>query len=51
MAVRVRPRATDEMHGVGSFFDPRLDDASKFPIAAKNGFGHLQINADDDQAP
>src|SRR5215471_11406365 len=23
-----------EMHGVGSFFDPRLDDASKFPIAA-----------------
>jgi len=38
-----------DMHGVGSFFDPRLDNAAKFPIAAANGFGHLQINADDDQ--
>ena len=30
-----------EMHGVGTFFDPRLDDAAKFPIAAANGFGHV----------
>ncbi len=29
-----------EMHGQGNFFDPRLDDASKFPIAARNRFGH-----------
>jgi cytochrome c5 len=29
-----------EMHGVGNFMDPRLDDPSKFPIAAKAGFGH-----------
>src|SRR6476646_2436454 len=35
-----------EMHGKGNFFDPRLDDASKFPVAAKNGFGHV-TNADD----
>jgi len=31
-----------EMHGQGTFFDPRLDDATKFPIAAKNGFGHVR---------
>ena len=29
-----------EMHGIGNFYDPRLDDASKFPIAAKARFGH-----------
>ncbi|HEX9005724.1 MAG TPA: FlgD immunoglobulin-like domain containing protein, partial [Bacteroidota bacterium] len=31
-----------EMHGKGTFFDPRLDDATQFPIAAKNKFGHKQ---------
>jgi len=31
-----------EMHGQGNFYDPRLDDASKFPIAAKNRFGHVR---------
>jgi hypothetical protein len=31
-----------EMHGTpGTFFDPRLDDKSKFPVAAANGFGHV----------
>jgi mono/diheme cytochrome c family protein len=30
-----------EMHGTGTFFDSRLDDANKFPIAAKNKFGHI----------
>src|ERR671934_1662572 len=29
-----------EMHGQGNFFDPRLDDAAKFPLAAAAGFGH-----------
>jgi hypothetical protein len=29
-----------EMHGQGTFFDPRLDDEKKYPIAARNGFGH-----------
>jgi mono/diheme cytochrome c family protein len=29
-----------EMHGTGNFRDPRLDDAKKFPIAAKARFGH-----------
>jgi hypothetical protein len=31
-----------EMHGKGTFFDPRLDDAAQFPVAAKAGFGHVK---------
>jgi len=38
-----------EMHGVGNFFDPRLDDATKFPIAAKNHFGHVVVDRDHDR--
>ena len=39
-----------EMHGKGRFFDPRLNDASQFPIAAANGFGDLpHINPDADR--
>ncbi|PWT87633.1 MAG: hypothetical protein C5B54_12030 [Acidobacteria bacterium] len=41
--------ATLEMHGVGNFFDPRLDDAQKFPIAASHSFGHIQIDPDSDR--
>jgi hypothetical protein len=38
-----------EMHGVGRFWDPRLNDAAKFPIAAAHGFGDLpHISPDDD---
>ncbi len=29
-----------EMQGVGRFFDPRLNDPTKFPIAAAAGFGN-----------
>jgi hypothetical protein len=29
-----------EMHGIGNFFDPRLDDKAKFPLAAEGRFGH-----------
>jgi hypothetical protein len=35
-----------EMHGQGTFFDPRLDDAARFPIAAREGFGHLRADED-----
>jgi hypothetical protein len=35
-----------EMHGQGTFFDPRLDDAAKFPIAAKAQFGHVRNTPD-----
>jgi len=34
--------ANIEMHGKGTFFDPRLDDPVQFPVAAKAGFGHIQ---------
>lgn len=35
-----------EMHGKGTFFDPRLDDADKFPIAARERFGHVRNDPD-----
>ena len=35
-----------EMHGKGTFFDPRLNDATKFPIAAKAGFGNVRSTPD-----
>src|SRR5262249_49972193 len=41
--------ANIEMHGQGTFFDPRLNDAKKFPVAAKAGFGNLRHNPDEDK--
>src|SRR5438105_1358780 len=39
-----------EMHGKGRFFDPRLNNAAQFPIAAANGFADLpHISPDDDR--
>jgi mono/diheme cytochrome c family protein len=35
-----------EMHGKGTFYDPRLDDAERFPIAAENRFGHVTSDPD-----
>ena len=35
-----------EMHGQGTFYDPRLNDAEKFPIAAANGFGNVRNTPD-----
>jgi len=35
-----------EMHGKGSFFDPRLNDAAKFPIAAAAGFADVRNQPD-----
>jgi cytochrome c553 len=35
-----------EMHGQGTFFDPRLDNADQFPIAAAMGLGHLRHDPD-----
>jgi hypothetical protein len=32
-----------EMGGKGRFWDPRLNDAAQFPIAAANGFGDLRL--------
>lgn len=38
-----------EMHGIGRFFDSRLNNASQFPIAAHFGFGdprHIDPDSD-----
>lgn len=35
-----------EMHGKGNFFDPRLNDARTFPIAAANGFRNVHNDTD-----
>jgi mono/diheme cytochrome c family protein len=35
-----------EMHGQGTFYDPRLNDAAKFPIAAREGFGNVRSSPD-----
>jgi len=35
-----------EMHGKGTFFDPRLDDATKFPVAARAKLGHVKNDPD-----
>jgi hypothetical protein len=33
--------ANTQMHGRGTFYDPRLDDADRFPVAARARLGHL----------
>src|SRR5690606_31729384 len=35
-----------EMQGQGTFYDPRLDDPVKFPIAALAGFGNVRDDPD-----
>jgi len=35
-----------ELNGQGTFFDPRLDNAAQFPIAAAMGFGHVRHDPD-----
>jgi len=35
-----------EMQGKGTFYDPRLNDSTKFPIAAANGFGDVRHDPD-----
>jgi len=35
-----------EMHGKGTFYDPRLNDAAQFPVAARAGFGNVRSSPD-----
>ena len=35
-----------EMHGKGTFFDPRLNDPAKFPVAARAGFFDVRNTPD-----
>src|SRR5262245_1304083 len=41
--------ANRELRGIGTFFDPRLDNAVKFPIAARNRFGNVRTPPDEDR--
>ncbi len=38
--------ANIEMGGRGTFYDPRLDDASRFPLAARDRLGHIRHDPD-----
>jgi hypothetical protein len=38
--------ATLEMHGKGTFFDPRLADPAQFPVAARAGFDSVRNDPD-----
>lgn len=38
--------AVTQMHGKGTFFDPRLNDKKKFPIAVKAGLHNVRNNPD-----
>jgi len=35
-----------EMHGQGTFFDPRLNDPEQFPVATRNGFFNVRSPSD-----
>ena len=35
-----------EMHGKGTFYDPRLNDPIQFPVAAKAGFANVRNDSD-----
>lgn len=41
--------AVNELHGTGTFFDERFDNATQFPIAAKAGLGHVSTDPDSDK--
>jgi hypothetical protein len=41
--------AVNELHGIGTFFDERFDDANQFPIAAAAKLGHVSVDPDSDQ--
>jgi len=38
--------ANIEMHGKGTFHDPRLDDPAQFPVAAAAKLGHIETDED-----
>ncbi len=40
--------ANIEMHGKGNFFDPWLNNTNQFPVAARNGFGNIHRDEDED---
>src|SRR4029453_10817820 len=41
--------AVNELHGMGTFFDERFDNAEQFPLAAQAGLGHVSTDPENDQ--
>lgn len=41
--------ANTQMHGIGTFIDPRLDDPAKYPVAARLGLFDIRTPRADDQ--
>lgn len=39
--------AVDELHGIGTFFDERFENAEQFPIAAAARLGHVSVDDPD----
>jgi len=35
-----------QMHGLGTFFDPRFDNKDQYPVSAKSGTGNVRDNPD-----
>lgn len=40
--------ANTQMHGIGNFYDPRLDDPSKYPVAVRLGLADISTPPQDD---
>jgi len=38
--------AVNEMHGMGNFSDPRINDAAKYPVATENGLYNVVVSND-----
>ena len=38
--------AVNEMHGIGNFSDPRINDAAKYPVATENGLYNVTVGND-----
>jgi hypothetical protein len=38
--------AVTQMHGKGAFYDPRLEDAARYPLAPKTGLAHKRDSPD-----
>lgn len=38
--------AVNEMHGIGNFSDPRINDAAKYPVATENGLYNVTVSND-----
>jgi hypothetical protein len=43
--------ANTQMHGNGTFYDPRLNDPLRFPLAAKNGYADIRPKGEDRVTP